>query len=130
MRPKAETMSHDRFTLIRVYVACCVLVASAAAFFAIRQPQSVSLPATVGFGILAFVAAQFPISLTTGTLYDISFVITIVALVASGPGTAVLATASATAVLRDAFHRPPIRHVFNIAQLTLSAAVCGIVYTH
>ncbi|MGZ4139984.1 MAG: HD-GYP domain-containing protein, partial [Actinomycetota bacterium] len=61
-------------------------------------------------------------------LYDISFVITMAALVAYGPGVAALATACAFFSLRGGFQRPLSTHVFNASQLTLSAALAGIVY--
>jgi putative nucleotidyltransferase with HDIG domain len=123
-------MSHGRSNTVRLYVVLCAIAAAAAAILAIREPQSFSWAAILGFGLLALATAQFPIALTIAALYDISFVITIAALVSSGPGTAVIATALAIPLFRGAIHRPLIRHAFNLAQLTISAGACGIVYVH
>jgi putative nucleotidyltransferase with HDIG domain len=113
---------------VRIYVIACAAGACGAALLAIRESAHFSWPAVFGFGALAFAAAQFPISLPDGGLYDISFVITIAALLASGPGEAAIATVFATLSLKDAFHRPPIKNVFNASQLVLTAALGGVVY--
>jgi HD-GYP domain-containing protein (c-di-GMP phosphodiesterase class II) len=97
---------------------------------AIHESGHLNWPSIVGFGVLAFLAAQFPLSLPGGTIFDLSFVITIAALIASGPGEATVATIFAALSLRQAAHRPPIRNIFNVAQLTLTAAVGGIVYVN
>ena len=104
--------------------------ALAGAFVALHQRPEISWTSVLGFGVLSFAAAQFPISLPTGSLYDISFLITIAALLANGPATSVVATVFATVALREAFHRTPIRNLFNAAQLTLATSVGGVVYIH
>jgi HD-GYP domain-containing protein (c-di-GMP phosphodiesterase class II) len=113
---------------VRVYVVACAAAACGAAFLAIKASPHFSWPAIIGFGALAFAVAQFPFSLPDGGLYDISFVITIAALLANGPGEAAIATVFATLSLRDTFHRPPIRNVFNASQLVLTAALGGVAY--
>ena len=121
-------MSKGRSQVVRLYVVACTIVAAGASYVAITASQSFAWSAIGGFALLAFATAQFPIALSISALYDISFVITIAALLSSGPGTAVIATALAVPLFRGAIHRPLIRHVFNLAQLTTSAALCGVVY--
>jgi len=123
-------MSQRRSFLVPSYVIGSAIVAAATSLIAVHEAQTFSWSAIAGFAILAFATAQFPIALGIAAVYDISFVITLAALLSSGPGTAVIATALAVPVFRGAIHRPLIRHVFNLAQLTISAAVCGIVYIH
>src|SRR6266540_1473354 len=89
-------------TGIRGYVAASAFLAAGAAYLAFGHSPHFSWVSALGFGALAFTAAQFPVSLSTGALYDISFVITIAALVAAGPGEAAIATAFATVSLREA----------------------------
>ena len=122
-------MPHQR-SLVRWYVIGSAIAAAVTSFIAIHEPQSFSWTAIVGFSILSFGTAQFPIALSIAAVYDISFVITLAALLSSGPGTAVIATALAIPVFRGAIRRPLIRHVFNVAQLAISASLCGIVYIH
>jgi putative nucleotidyltransferase with HDIG domain len=115
---------------IHAYVVSCGVAAAAIATLAIKQSPHFSWAETAGFGLLALVAAQFPLTLSGGALYDISFVIGIAALVAGGPGEATIAMAFATVVFREAFHRSAIRNLFNFFQLVLSIALGGIVYQH
>ena len=117
-------------SLVRVYVVTCAIGAFGGAFIALHQRPEISWTSVLGFGILSFAAAQFPLSLPTGSLYDISFLITIAALLANGPATSVVATVFATVAVREAFHRTPIRNLFNAAQLTLATSIGGIVYIH
>jgi len=113
---------------VRIYVAVCCASAAGGAFLAVRESAQFSWVAVIGFGVLAFVAAQFPFSLPDGGLYDISFVIMIAALIAGGPGEATIATLFATLSLKDAFYRPPIKNVFNASQLVITAALGGVIY--
>ena len=117
-------------SLVRAYVVTCAIGAFGSAFIALHQRPEISWTSVLGFGILSFAAAQFPLSLPTGSLYDISFLITIAALLANGPATSVVATVFATVAVREAFHRTPIRNLFNAAQLTLATSIGGIVYIH
>ena len=117
-------------SLVRVYVVTCAIGAFGGAFIALHQRPEISWTSVLGFGVLSFAAAQFPLSLPTGSLYDISFLITIAALLANGPATSVVATVFATVAVREAFHRTPIRNLFNAAQLTLATSIGGIVYIH
>jgi len=117
-------------SLVRAYVVTCAIGAFGGAFIALHQRPEISWTSVLGFGILSFAAAQFPLSLPTGSLYDISFLITIAALLANGPATSVVATVFATVAVREAFHRTPIRNLFNAAQLTLATSIGGIVYIH
>ena len=117
-------------SLVRAYVVTCAIGAFGGAFIALHQRPEISWTSVLGFGVLSFAAAQFPLSLPTGSLYDISFLITIAALLANGPATSVVATVFATVAVREAFHRTPIRNLFNAAQLTLATSIGGIVYIH
>ena len=125
---KRRRSLRDSATRVRSFVAVCSVAACAALYLAIRESHHFSWWSTIGFGLLAFSAAQFPFSLTEGGLYDVSFVITIAALIASGPGEAAVATVFATLSIRETFHRPAIRNVFNASQLMLTAALGGLVY--
>src|SRR4029077_5968890 len=60
--------------------------------------------------------------------YDISFVIGIAALLAGGAVEAILAMSCATLVLREPFHRSPIRNLFNLSQLIISTGTGSLVY--
>src|ERR1041384_1552502 len=70
---------------IRLYVAACVLVAIVFVAVAIHT-FPLDREAAIGFGLLSFIVAQFPLTLPTGALYDITFLITIAAIIAGGPG--------------------------------------------
>lgn len=87
-----------------------------------------TLVAALGFGILSFVVAQFPLTLPNGALFDISFVITIAAIISDGPSAAVIATVASAVSLPTARTRSAIRHTFNAAQLAVSAGVAALLY--
>ena len=73
---KRRRSLRDSATRVRSFVAVCSVAACAALYLAIRESHHFSWWSTIGFGLLAFSAAQFPFSLTEGGLYDVSFVIT------------------------------------------------------
>lgn len=84
----------------------------------------------IGFGVLAFLAQQFPITLPSGASYSVSYVIWIAAMVAAGPAEAAVAAAVGTVTLteRRFRHEPPSRTIFNAAQQALSAGLGGIAF--
>jgi hypothetical protein len=86
---------------IRLYVAACVLVAIVFVAVAIHT-FPLDREAAIGFGLLSFIVAQFPLTLPTGALYDITFLITIAAIIAGGPGVAAIATVCSTISLPTA----------------------------
>jgi HD-GYP domain-containing protein (c-di-GMP phosphodiesterase class II) len=115
---------HIRPFVGSVAFAACALGAMTIVF----DHRSLQPAAVAGFALLTFLTAQFPLRMPTGSLYDISFVITFAAIVAAGPATATIANVFATLSIRELGNRPPIRHLFNAAQLTISAAIPGLAY--
>lgn len=114
-------------TRIRIYVGACFVAALILGSFAVNL-HPFRWQAAAAFGLLAFIVAQFPLSLANGALYDITFLITIAAIVQAGPGVATIATVCATVSLQNARDRSAIRHTFNAAQLAITAASAGLVY--
>lgn len=117
-------------TGIRLYVATCGLGAVAVLALAVALSPHFSWTNTSGFALLAFGAAQFPLRLAGGSLYDISFLIAIAALLSGGPGEATIAMAFTTLVIRGSFRRAPIRNMFNLFQLVLSTGVGALAYVY
>lgn len=114
---------------VRPYVVLAAGGAIAVGWLTIAaEAGALPVAAIMGFAVLTFLTAQFPLRLPSGSLYDISFVITFAAIVAAGPATATIANVFATMSIREIRDRPPIRHVFNGAQLTISAAIPALAY--
>jgi HD-GYP domain-containing protein (c-di-GMP phosphodiesterase class II) len=112
-------------------VAGYVAVSAAAAFVVAalciyRFPPTTS--AAIGFALLSFIVAQFPLMLPNGALFDISFVIMIAAVVSDGPSAALIATVASAVSFKTARSRSLMRHTFNVAQLAVSAGIAGLVY--
>jgi putative nucleotidyltransferase with HDIG domain len=84
----------------------------------------------LAFGLLAFLAQQFPLTLPSGGSYSVAYVIWIAAMVAVGPGEAAVAAAFGTLTLTDRrlLHEPASRKIFNASQQMLSACLGGLVY--
>ena len=120
-----QAPSHRRIT---AYVGASAAAAAAVGTIAVLSDRAgITVAALVGFALLTFLTAQFPLRMQDGSLYDISFVITFAAIVAAGPATATLANIFAT-VSFTARDRSRIKNVFNAAQLTISAAIPGLAY--
>jgi HD-GYP domain-containing protein (c-di-GMP phosphodiesterase class II) len=114
---------------IGIYVASAALAAVAvAAFTILSDPFTAGWQPLLGFALLTFLTAQFPLRLPGGSLYDISFLITFAAIIAAGPAVAMMANVFATFSVTDRRDRTAVKHVFNAAQLALSAAIPGLVY--
>lgn len=114
-------------TRARIYVVLCLLAGLAALVIAVTLRPS-AWDMTVSFGILTFVTEQFPVEMSIGTTYSVSFVVTIAAILVIGPAGAVLATTLGTLSLRGFRERSALRHAFNASQLALSASAAGAVY--
>lgn len=112
---------------LRAYIALSAALATAVTTTLILTTD-IDLGLALAFGALAFLAEQFPISLSIGTTYSVTFVVTIAAIVVAGPSEAAVAALFGTFSVADARRRPLHRHVFNASQLVLSAAVAGVVY--
>lgn len=112
-----------------VYVGA---VAAAAALMVVLLVlhSDVSLEKALVFGLFAFLAEQFPLSLPSGSSYSVSFVMWIAAMVAAGPAEAAIAAACGTLTLTNRRMRktPLTRKVFNASQLVLTGALGGLAY--
>ncbi len=84
----------------------------------------------LAFGLLAFLAQQFPLTLPSGGSYSVAYVIWIAAMVAIGPGEAALVAASGTLTLTDRrlLREPASRKIFNASQQMLAACLGGLAY--
>lgn len=111
-----------------VYVTGVTAVAIAATALLVRS--GFSWKSALGFGLLAFLGEQFPLTLPSGSSYSVSFVIWIAAMVAAGPAEAAVAAACGTLTLTDRRMRREslVRKVFNAAQLALSGGLGGLAY--
>lgn len=133
---KTTSVIQDRRPRFLAYVAVLFGLAWLAVAAAIRVDSSPLLSsdgfdvqAALLFASLCFLAEQFPIPMPSHRgSYSVSFVITIAAIVASGPAEATVATIAGTVNLKDAFKSPLSRHVFNASQLAITAGLGGIAY--
>jgi HD-GYP domain-containing protein (c-di-GMP phosphodiesterase class II) len=110
-----------------IYMASIVLLAAGSIFF-LAQTHGVPR-ATIGFGILFFMADMVPVRMRDQS-YSVGFVIGVAALVALGPAAAAVA-ASFGGLVNIARHRRQqwfARVTFNSAQLALTTAVAGATY--
>jgi HD domain-containing protein/MASE9 protein len=83
----------------------------------------------ITFGILIFVADQFPVSLPSGVgSVSVSFVLTIAAIVLRGPVEAGIATAFGFTTLKTFRSTALHRHLFNMSNPALSATLAGLTY--
>jgi HD-GYP domain-containing protein (c-di-GMP phosphodiesterase class II) len=95
-----------------------------------QHADGFNLAAALEFGLLVFLSEQFPVSLALGSSYSVTFVITLAAIVAAGPGEAALASLFGTFIVTDPIRRrrPPVRLLFNASQMALTTALAGITF--
>lgn len=114
---------------LRVYIAICVIAATALGAYAwLSRAGAIDWPSVFAFGILGMLAEAFAVTTAAGTTYSVTFVVTIAAVASLGPVGALLATLFASIGLRDFRSRGLTRHIFNAAQLTLSAGAAALAF--
>ncbi|HEX9774258.1 MAG TPA: HD-GYP domain-containing protein [Actinomycetota bacterium] len=114
---------------IRLYVSLAVATALVSFALTLSHDRHLDATSVLGFALLAFLTAQFPLRFQGGALYDISFVITFAAMVSGGPATAMLANIFATlSISRTERRRGIMRHAFNASQLVISASLPAWLY--
>ena len=96
---------------------------------ALATSEPIHWPTVAAFGVLAFIVETFAVTTALGSTYSVTFVVTIAAVTAVGPGGAIVAALCATTGLRDARERPPIKHLFNASQIALSTAAAAYTFT-
>ena len=112
---------------LRVYIVASALAATGLVA-ALIATTDLDIRVALAFGLLSFLAEQFPIRTTIGTTYSVTFVVTIATVITAGPAAATVTAIFGTLSLADVRNRPIHRHVFNAAQLVISAGVAGVVY--
>ena len=113
-----------RVYILGVFTAACAVVA-----FAILRDSHFDLRIAIGFGVLIFLAEQFPVALPQGEgSISVSFVLTIAAIILGGAAEAGIATAFGFLTLKT-FRRVPLaRHMFNVGELALASTLAGFAY--
>ncbi|HVL33807.1 MAG TPA: hypothetical protein VM600_09545, partial [Actinomycetota bacterium] len=110
---------------VRFYIGACAVIAVGVAVATVISGDGFWWQAAIGFGVLCFLAENFNITTAAGTTYSVGFVLTIAAIVAAGPAEAIFATLCSAVTLRDFRARPPMRHLFNAAQLAIATGLSG-----
>ncbi|MFP5224490.1 MAG: HD-GYP domain-containing protein [Actinomycetota bacterium] len=114
---------------LRVYIATCVAAAVATGVIAALSNQGpIAWTGVLAFGSMGLLAEAFAVTTAAGTTYSVTFVVTIAAIATLGPLGAVLATLVTAVGVRDFRQRSLDRHLFNAAQLTVSAGAAAIAF--
>jgi putative nucleotidyltransferase with HDIG domain len=114
----------------RIYIYGVFLSAVAVLSFAIRTDPHFQLKIALSFGVLIFLAEQFPVVLPQGEgSISVSFVLTIAAIIIGGGGAeAGIATAFGFLTFRSMRKVPIERHLFNAGELALAGTLGGLAY--
>jgi len=114
----------------RIYIYAVFITAVGVLVFAIKNDPSFNLSVALGFGVLIFLAEQFPVVLPQGEgSISVSFVLTIAAIIVGGGGAeAGIATAFGFLTFRNMRNVPLGRHLFNAGELALAATLGGLAY--
>jgi HD-GYP domain-containing protein (c-di-GMP phosphodiesterase class II) len=111
-------------TRLGAFVAACAIAAIGVSWIAFASRPPMLWWTVAGFGVLAFLAESFAVTTSLGTTYSVTFIVTLAAGIVLGPAGAIVASIFGTTGYADATKRPPLKHLFNAAQLTL-ATVCA-----
>jgi putative nucleotidyltransferase with HDIG domain len=113
----------------RALLGAVVLAAAGVATWTVARDAHFALPAAIVFGFLFLLAELFPVNFARGG-YSVSFVVSIAAVVAVGPGGAAVAAAFGGFALRGTERQRLLaRFLFNGSNFALSIALAGRVYT-
>lgn len=115
---------------VKIFIFFTSVTAIGVGFSAILLDSTFDWELALGFGLLYFLVEQFPITSSESSTYSISvsFVVTIAATIAAGPGEAAIANAFGPLTVRDLRRTHPLKLAFNAAQIVTTAGVGGIVY--
>jgi len=113
----------------RAYIFGVFAAAIIVLVFAITRDPHFNYRIAFGFGVLIFLAEQFPVALPQGEgSISVSFVLTIAAIILGGPAEAGIATAFGFLTLKTFRRVPLVRHMFNVGELALAATLAGFAY--
>lgn len=115
---------------VKGFVLFVTFFALAVTYLATAFDTEVSWRLAVGFGLVALLVEQFPVSLSDASSYSVSvsFVVTIAATVAGGPAEAAIANAFSALAFREIRRTHPFKMIFNAAQFAISGGLGGLVY--
>lgn len=117
---------HDR--RLQGLIGAAVVIAGTVIWLTLRLESGFEWQLVFGFGVLALLAEQFPITLSRSTSYSVSFVVVIAATIVAGPAEAALANLFSSLELRTLRQLPGARLLFNAAQLGTAAGLGALAY--
>ncbi len=122
-----------RARLVNYYVGATVVAAVLAFGYALRLGASFDSSAeglmrALSFSFLALLTTAIESTSAASVHGSVAFVSHLAAVVVLGPVGGALVAASSMAVAQVWLKRPPIKVVFNVAQIALTTVACGILY--
>lgn len=123
----------SRERLVKYYVSATVLAAALAVIFALKldstfDSSSEGLLRVLAFSLLALLTTAIESTSGAGVHGSVAFVSHLAAIVVLGPIGGALVAGSSMAVAQLWLKRPPIKVVFNVGQIVLSAVASGLLY--
>jgi len=122
-----------RIRFVKYYVGATIVVASMAVIIAVQFDSSFDsspkgLIRILAFSFLAFLTTAIESTSTVGVHGSVAFVSHLASIVVLGPVGGSLVAGSSMAVAQLWLKRPPLRVLFNVAQIVLSTATAGALY--
>ena len=122
-----------RIRFVRYYVSATVLTAALVVFFALQRDSSFDGSRSgwlriLAFSLLAFLTTAIESTSTAGVHGSVAFVSHLASIVVLGPVGGAVVAGSSMALAQLWLKRPPLRVVFNVAQIILSTAAAGVLY--